>query len=343
MAAKELDSGRPAGRRRFVLRFVLGTVVLVVGGLAVCFYFLVRDARDAALRCRSMCPLNQLQLALQNYHHVHGCFPPAYIADENGRPMHSWRVLILPFIEDGGLYAAYRFDEPWDGPNNRQLADRMPAIFHIDSEPPSTRMTNVVAIVGPGTAFPGPTSTRLEDFADGPGQTILLTEIANSDIAWLEPRDLHVDTMSFRINDSSKPSISCSRHQGPHVVFADRIHAYQLGPALRPETLRALTTVAGGEQMFIGEVLDVGFAASLNGAAALASLDDGPATDERIEKLNLDNLRSLWLSRSDVTDTALERLATARLLSRLCLRGTPVTDEGVRRLQHALPDCRIER
>ncbi|NLE37777.1 MAG: DUF1559 domain-containing protein [Pirellulaceae bacterium] len=78
-----------------VLRFILGTVILVVGALAVCFYFLVRDARDAARSCSSQCRLNQLQLALQNYHDAHGCFPPAYIVDEDGRPMHSWRALII--------------------------------------------------------------------------------------------------------------------------------------------------------------------------------------------------------------------------------------------------------
>ena len=62
-------------------------------------------------------------MAVANYHETYGCFPPAYVADRDGKPMHSWRVLILPFLEQRELYNAYNFAEPWDGPNNRKLAD----------------------------------------------------------------------------------------------------------------------------------------------------------------------------------------------------------------------------
>ena len=60
--------------------------------------------------------------ALQAYHQANGCFPPAYIADKNGKPMHSWRVLILPYLDYDDLYKAYDFSEPWDGPKNKTAA-----------------------------------------------------------------------------------------------------------------------------------------------------------------------------------------------------------------------------
>lgn len=68
-------------------------------------------------------------MAVANYRSTFGGYPPAYIADCDGRPMHSWRVLILPFLEQQNLYAAYHFDEPWDGPNNRKLAGRIGQVF----------------------------------------------------------------------------------------------------------------------------------------------------------------------------------------------------------------------
>ncbi len=74
------------------------------------------------------CLLN-IALALQNYHDDYGSFPPAYIPDKDGKPMHSWRVLLLPYLERRTLYEKYRFDEPWNGPNNRKLALEKPALL----------------------------------------------------------------------------------------------------------------------------------------------------------------------------------------------------------------------
>lgn len=313
-------------RSRVLLVLVAVAIVIVLGGL---FCVAVHKMREAAIASAAHCPLNQLQLALHIYHDAHGCFPPAYLVDKRGMPAHSWRALILPIIEEKALCDAYRFDEPWNGPNNLKLADRMPQIFHMPSEPTSTSMTNIVAIVGPGTAFTGSNSTRIEDFSDGLDNTILLTEIAASDICWLEPRDLQVEEMSFAVNDPGKPSISNSRRRGPYVVFADSIHTYpyQLSPSLRPETLKALTTIAGGEKMYMGEFDGIG----------LASLDDGPATDEKIKQLSLDEIRSLWLSRSDITDAALAHLSAAPSLSKLHLRSTRITDDGLRQFQPRPP------
>jgi len=142
------------------------------------------------------------------------------------------------------------------------------------------------------------------------------------------------------------------------VVFGDSIIAHHVSRSLNAETLRSLTTIAGGEPLCMAEVRDVG----------LTSPGPDPATDEAVEQFDrLANVHSLWLSRSEVTDTALERLATAPQLGVLHLRGsritdrgleplkrcthlrvlslhqTAVTDAGVRDIQRALPRCRIYR
>jgi hypothetical protein len=221
----------------------------------------VTKARRAAIDSVSQSPLNQLMIALLNYEDQYHTLPPAYIADANGKPMHSWRVLILPLVDHDQptLYDEYDFNEPWDGPNNIKLLDRMPGIFHSPSEPASSRYTNIVIIAGSDTAFPYHRSVALRDISDGRQNTILATEIADSKIPWLEPRDLDARTMSFRINDDTKPSISAVKWRLPYVVFADQNHAYRVSPATPPESLRALTTIAGQEEVTRDQLEDAGF------------------------------------------------------------------------------------
>src|SRR5437868_918460 len=64
--------------------------------------------------------------ALRTYHELHGHLPPAVVRDANGRPLYSWRVLLLPYLEDGDRFAGFRTDEPWDSPRNRPLAETTP-------------------------------------------------------------------------------------------------------------------------------------------------------------------------------------------------------------------------
>lgn len=235
----------------FSLRNLAWLFVTLLGVIGVAWLATgVRNAREAARNIQCQSHLNQMHLALHNYHDTFGCFPPAFVADADGKPMHSWRVLLLPFIDQLPLYKGYRLDEPWNSPHNLQIAERLNAeMFRCPNRPRGSdpRLTNYVVIVGAGTAFPGTGVSRLEDFADGLENTILMAEIANSDILWTEPRDLVVDHMSFAINDPKRASISGAHPSGPAVVFGESIRAYRLDKSLRPETLRALITIAGGE------------------------------------------------------------------------------------------------
>ena len=104
-----------------------------------------------------MCQYCQILLALHNYHSEYNALPPAYVADANGKPMHSWRVLILPYMEQSALYNRYKFNEPWNGPNNITLLNSMPSIFACPSRFSNpTNLTSYVAVTGPGTMFPAP-------------------------------------------------------------------------------------------------------------------------------------------------------------------------------------------
>ena len=193
--------------------------------------------------------LKNIILALHNYHDDQGSFPPAYFADDDGEPMHSWRVLILPYIEEADLYAQYRFDEPWDGPNNQKLHDQ---IVHVYCCPSQSRggntTTNYVAVVGPDTAWPGSESIRYDDLKDGPSETILLVEVADSDIHWMEPRDLRTDQMSFAINSKPGKSISSNHPRGAHIGFCNAaVHALSEKTTLY--LIDGLLTIDGGEDL----------------------------------------------------------------------------------------------
>jgi hypothetical protein len=193
--------------------------------------------------------LKQLGLSLHMYHEQYGSLPPAYLADESGRPMHSWRVLLLPFFEQQALYDRYRFDEPWDGPNNRLLADEISRVYSCpaDTKPLKTE-TSYVAVVGPGTAWPDEGTTSWDQIRDGMSRTIVIVEVHNSGIHWMEPRDLYVTQMPLAINPKRGIGISSLHTGGAMVVCADG-SVHMLPSDLDAETLWGLLTIAGGEDV----------------------------------------------------------------------------------------------
>src|SRR5262249_40592874 len=103
------------------------SILLALGGftwLILLLYY--QDDITQATNCSGH--FTTIAVAMDQYHQWYGHFPPAYRTDASGKPAHSWRVLLLEFL-DHELYAKYRFDEPWDGPNNRKLESRMPSYY----------------------------------------------------------------------------------------------------------------------------------------------------------------------------------------------------------------------
>lgn len=214
----------------------------------------VSPAPKTARRAICQNNLRQISIAVQNYHDVYKSFPPAYVADETGKPMHSWRVLILPFLEQKPLYDQYRFDEPWDGPNNRQLAATSLKLFECPSDGnPLTGQTSYVAVVGPGTVWPGAKCISLSDITDGSENTILVVEVHNSGIQWMEPRDLDVSQMPMTINakpatKGARPGISSGHPRVAQAARADG-SVFAILEDTPPAKVRAMLTIAGGEQV----------------------------------------------------------------------------------------------
>ncbi|HZL89303.1 MAG TPA: DUF1559 domain-containing protein [Pirellulaceae bacterium] len=193
--------------------------------------------------------LRQIAAAMTAYEIRYESLPPPYIADAQGRPMHSWRVLILPELGEQELYDQYHFDEPWDGPNNRQLHDRIVDVYRCPQDHPNrwntaARQTSYVVIAGPGTIFPGGRKKMsVAQIANGDGcsNTLLVVEIHDSGIHWMEPRDLDLATMDFQINGKRAASISSNHEGGVMVAMVDGFVRY-LDERTPPNVVRQLIT-----------------------------------------------------------------------------------------------------
>lgn len=232
--------------RAWVLPALIGLFLCSV--ITWTFVSAVGQAREAARRAWCTCHNGgQIHLALYSYADEHGSFPPAYIADADGKPIHSWRALLLPYF-DSELARQYSFEEPWNGPNNSKLHDRMPRQFRClsdDDAPDGT--TNYVAVVGAKTMWPFQDARKLSEVADGTSNTILVVEVTGLAIPWLEPRDLEFDAMDFQINSPTRPSIG-SHHPGGAITWMVAGDRKFLRNDTPPETVRELLTVAGGEK-----------------------------------------------------------------------------------------------
>jgi hypothetical protein len=187
---------------------------------------------------------------MTQYHDEHGTFPPAYLADASGAPAHSWRVLLLPYVGHEELYEAYSFDEPWNGPNNSKLIERIPDVYACRWDNGRERgCASYVVITGSGTIFPPGKATRSTSITDGFSSTLLVVERCESGVAWTEPRDLPLGALDARGRDGQR--VIRSRHGGRRETYGNialaGCHTRWLPDDVSAETLRALATASGGE------------------------------------------------------------------------------------------------
>ena len=151
----------------------------------------VQSARAAAQRSQGMNNLKQIGLAIHNYNDVFKCFPPSSRAsksDKNAKQLLSWRVHILPYIEQGPLYQQFHLDEPWDSENNKKLIPMMPTVYRSPAGFGGPGMTNYLAVCGPNMAFEKEKDTTFADFTDGTSNTIMVVESART-VIWTKPDD----------------------------------------------------------------------------------------------------------------------------------------------------------
>jgi hypothetical protein len=220
---------------------------LLVGNLCALLILLLAQKPSDRYQRRDTCVnnLRNISLAMHAYEQKYGCLPPAYIPDADGKPMHSWRVLLLPYLDHNAIYEEYRFDEPWDGPNNRRFHDKVIPLYRCPSDTSEDqRMTSYSVITGQGTLFDGDKCRNTNDVEDDSGTTLLLIEASDSGIHWMEPRDISLGSI-----DSESGLTPRSKHPDVIVAAFCNGRVVPIRDDLDPSMLRALITPDGGEKI----------------------------------------------------------------------------------------------
>jgi hypothetical protein len=190
--------------------------------------------------------LKGLALSMHNYHDTYGKLPPAVVYGKDGRPLYSWRVLLLPFLEQRKLYDDFHLDEPWDSPHNIKLLPRIP----FDYIPPGSRRKLVPlgytfchVFVGQGTPFEEGRAITLKDIsqADGTSNTLLLVE-GGPPVPWTKPEDIGFAP------DKPLPKLNTVFEDGFRASLVDGSSFFVTARA-SDEAIRAAITWNGGERI----------------------------------------------------------------------------------------------
>ncbi len=234
------------GRDRASVTATLTTPALATHGaeIATAAASAVRSAHQAAEQARDANNLKQIALAMYKYNDANGRLPAHAISAKDGKtPLLSWRVAILPYLDQHDLYKQFKLDEPWDSPANKPLIARMPTVYLSPKAPPGKEpgRTHYQVFVGGGAAWDRgdqhPAIPRT--FVDGTSNTILLAEAAEA-VVWTKPDDLPFDP------NKPLPKLGLSPDRPFLVAMADgSVRAVKR--TVTDKTLRAAITTAGGE------------------------------------------------------------------------------------------------
>jgi prepilin-type processing-associated H-X9-DG protein len=217
--------------------------IVVIGGLG--FALLIpapTRSRVAARRTQCKNNIKQIGLALHNYHDHYGTFPPAYTVDSSGKRLHSWRTLILPYLDQGELFKKIDLAKAWDDPANAEAAKTPLYMYHCPSVPGPNNHTSYVVVVGADTCFPGAVSKSIPEITDGTSNSVMVVEVeAEKSVPWMSPVDVDEQFLL-----SLGPKSKVSHTGGLNTLLADgsvRFVSFNLDQKVR----RALMTIDAGD------------------------------------------------------------------------------------------------
>jgi prepilin-type processing-associated H-X9-DG protein len=222
--------------RVLVLLGLLGMLLLTV----MPRHFLSGGSRESTRRMSCANNLHNIAIALRNYESEYHCLPPAYTVDASGKPLHSWRTLILPFIEQQNLYHQIDLTKPWDDPANQLARDVRLSLYECPSSTAERRMTTYFAVVAPGGCFRATGPRVLAVITDRHDRTLMLIEVsAKHAVHWMSPTDATEEMILNREADAE-----FSHPHGSQAAFVDG-HIEFLTENVRPDVLRALISIDG--------------------------------------------------------------------------------------------------
>jgi hypothetical protein len=227
-----------------VVLIVLGVVALFgcccIGiPLGVVGYFGYQRYDAAQEKVTTSNNFKQIALGMHQHESEKMTFPP-FLRTGLGLPGLSWRVAVLPYIDQQQLYKQFKLDEPWDSATNRPLAAKMPAIF-APRKGAGGELTHVRLIVGPQCVYDltRPQPRRFAEISDGMGNTFLFVE-AEQPVIWTKPEELAFDPKG------KLPPLGLPEHDYFLVAFCDG-SVRSIKKNANPENIKKAITAAGGE------------------------------------------------------------------------------------------------
>lgn len=241
MPAPTVEMQRPprGWLKGFLKIAAVGGIAFVVIGLLLPT---VQRSREVARRTQCKNNLKLLALALHNYHDVYAAFPPAYTVDENGQRLHSWRTLILPWLEHSDRYQKIDLSKPWNHHSNAEAFKTTPDFYRCPSFELPQDSTTYLAVVGENACF-HPTKPRaISEITDGTTNTIMVIEVpVKQAVPWMSPQDADEQTV-LNINPADK----LAHTGGVQAALADGSVRF-LSATMAPETRRAVISINGEE------------------------------------------------------------------------------------------------
>lgn len=242
----EFNGATPKPRPR--RPFTLGEFLLVVAIIAVLIAMLLpasRSAGPASRRAQCTNNLKQIAMAITNYEQAYKALPPAYTVDAGGRPLHSWRTLILPYLEEGAIYRTIDLSKPWNDPSNAKALETSPSVSRCPEAdgPPNT--TTYLATVAPNGCLIPKVPRRLAEITDAHTSTLMVIEAGDEDaVPWMAPVDA---------DESLVLSLGPDHHSGgTNACFVDGRASF-LKADTPARVRRALISISGNDNDVVGE------------------------------------------------------------------------------------------
>jgi prepilin-type processing-associated H-X9-DG protein len=226
------------GSRVVELLAVLGIIALLIALLLP----FTRSARPAARLSQCVNNLKQIALALHNYEQAHNALPPAYTVDAKGRPLHSWRTLILPYLERGPLYETIDLSKPWNDPANAKAIETFLPVFRCAEAVGPQNTTTYLAIVAPNGCLIPRESRSLAEITDAHDSTLMVIEAGEENaVPWMAPMDADESLVM-----SLGPTTKLHHTGGMNACFVDGSVKF-LKANIPTKVRRALMSISGND------------------------------------------------------------------------------------------------
>lgn len=231
-------------RKGSIARKIMGVLVVLAILFVIAAVFLPSPRYRIMQRMSCTNNLKSIGLALLNYEQTYGVFPPEYTVDAAGKPLHSWRTLILPFLEEKEIYDSIDLNKPWDDPVNQKVWNRIPKCYSCPAKKSKLDHTYYQAVVTDKSAIQKTVSHSVKEITDGPASTLLIFESSIEDaVPWMKPTDADWSSHVAKFAKAKMP-----HEELGNVLFSDGSVGV-LSTKMNPRIFDAFATISQGDKL----------------------------------------------------------------------------------------------